>query len=489
MKTALLAASILVFSTFSYAQGFGDQGTIFLKGNIKNFKSKYFEFAQTGFLKNESSSLMVDDKGDFAHRFIIEGKRQDCYLYLNNDAITFTVEDGDTIYMNWDHNRFRETFQISNTKKDRNDALGIQWLQYLKFRGPFEKLGDELYGKRKSLSSQDKFALVNALFKQEFALLAKMAHQCNESVFYSSYLDVYFKYVNVLRSENLLSVSTLNTDTELLNDQISKEQNERLKDFVKQIHYKGLRDQWFWMSDQYREFLYNYPRLSGLFNSFSGITDEFDPTLRNYYRAKAEIPVKSIREWFISKNILDDFNWYKFKNVEQVYLQFSQELSDSTLKRSLNRGYQAAATLKPGNVAPEFTLKDDEGNSVSLSQFKGKVVYLDFWGVGCGPCIYDIENYGKKFHERYKGKDIVFVSVCVDANEKQWKSALVKYKMEDQVNLIAEGWTEHPVCRLYNIAGIPHYFLIGKDGRIINNNASHMGELLGQQQNEIDKAL
>jgi hypothetical protein len=71
-------------------------------------------------------------------------------------------------------------------------------------------------------------------------------------------------------------------------------------------------------------------------------------------------------------------------------------------------------------------------------------------------------------HSRYKDKPIVFVNICVDSDEKAWKKSLGELNL-DGVNLIAEGWTGNPVCKAYHIEGIPHYCLIDKDGRIIND--------------------
>ena len=140
------------------------------------------------------------------------------------------------------------------------------------------------------------------------------------------------------------------------------------------------------------------------------------------------------------------------------------------MKDTLQNHYNAIKRLKPGNTAPAFTLKNERGQPVSLSDFKGKVVYIDFWGVFCGPCIYDIKNHVPRLHEFYQNKDVIFINICVDVKEKQWKDALVKYKL-DGINLIAEGWTSHPVCQAYHISSIPHYILVDKEGKIANNNA------------------
>jgi peroxiredoxin len=134
----------------------------------------------------------------------------------------------------------------------------------------------------------------------------------------------------------------------------------------------------------------------------------------------------------------------------------------------LKENYNKVQSLRPGATAPDFTLKDEHGRQVSLSSLKGKVVYLDFWGVYCGPCMAEINDHTAQLHEKYKDKNVVFVNICVDASDAEWKNTLFKSQLKG-VNLLTQF--SDPICSTYNIAGIPHYFLIDQAGRIVDNNA------------------
>src|SRR5687768_9743181 len=205
--------------------------------------------------------------------------------------------------------------------------------------------------------------------------------------------------------------------------------------------------------------------------------------------ALANIKFINIQEWFITRSIMSGFRRYGFAETEKVYDQVIGTLTTPFLKDTLQKYYTAVSRLRPGNPAPAFALKNEKGQTVALSDFKGKVVYIDFWGVGCGPCISAIKNDVPKLHEYYKDKDVIFVNICVDAKENEWKDALKKYKLGG-ANLIAEGWTSHPVCQAYNISGIPHYILIDKNGKIANNVARDPGSYnLRDGKNEIDILL
>jgi peroxiredoxin len=183
------------------------------------------------------------------------------------------------------------------------------------------------------------------------------------------------------------------------------------------------------------------------------------------------------------------FGHYNFTDVEKVYKQAVNSITSPYLKDTLQKYYTGVKQVRPGNPAPGFILKNDQGKLVSLNRFKGKVVYVDFWSVDCAPCIYEIKNNVPQLHEHYKSKDVVFINICIDTIETEWKAALEKYKL-DGINLITEGWNYNPLCKTYNVNSIPHHVLIDKFGKIINNNGPKVTELdLSSGKNDIDRLL
>ena len=124
--------------------------------------------------------------------------------------------------------------------------------------------------------------------------------------------------------------------------------------------------------------------------------------------------------------------------------------------------------ILPGNEAFNFTLQDIDGKSVSLSDFKGKVVFLDFWYWGCQGCMMEIP-FAKELHEKYKGKDIVFINISCPGKEfvEREKIHIKKDKIEG-INLI-DSLKE--VAEMYQVESYPSYFLIDKSGKIAFPNA------------------
>ncbi len=477
---------ILLLPFLASAQPFYKAGSFVIKGKVKNFKEPLFDFGMTTCLDNILSSVKVLPDGSFEQQFPIQN-RQDIYLYLNDDAITFSVQDKDTIAFEWDDADFKNTFTIKGNDELRTKELGLQWKLYLLFRQPYMQLSDTLYSG--TLTAENKYKLINELYNKNMQAAYDSADFTSDNLFYLA-TSLYFTYTNIL----VVHYLTPKFKLKLALDTTRSHRNFDTFNSDVAAYYTRLNEVLFWRIPEYRDFISNYVKSYKPFNDgWLAISEKpfqlLDPTLSEYYLAQTNIAIPSIKDWFITRSIMSGFGYYTFADVEKVYTRAVGTLSSDYLKDTLQKYYTAVKRLKPGNPAPGLTLKNDKGQSVSLSDFKGKVVYIDFWGVSCGPCIYDIENYMPRLHDHYKNKDVVFISICIDARKKEWNEALKKYNL-DGVKLIAEGWANHPVCKAYNVSSIPHYILIDRNGKIVNNNAPRASELdLASGKNAIDVLL
>ena len=113
-------------------------------------------------------------------------------------------------------------------------------------------------------------------------------------------------------------------------------------------------------------------------------------------------------------------------------------------------------------AAPSFTLQDLNGKQVSLSDFKGKVVILDFWATWCPPCVKEIPHF-VELYEQYKGQEFTIVGISVD---RQGVSVVKPFVQKYQVNypiLMTDG----QVDKAYGgITSIPTTFVIDSAGNI-----------------------
>lgn len=164
------------------------------------------------------------------------------------------------------------------------------------------------------------------------------------------------------------------------------------------------------------------------------------------------------------------YNGYTF-GLEKLKPLIEKNVLDCQEKQEVLSRYKTYAHLAPGKPAPEFKLKDANGNEYTLSDYRGKVVVIDVWATWCGGCIEKLP-YFLKIQEKYKDrKDIEFLTISIDQKSayNRWKFALPRYNLTKITSLIAPPDDE--VCTFsedYNITGIPRYFIIDKEGKIVN---------------------
>lgn len=121
-----------------------------------------------------------------------------------------------------------------------------------------------------------------------------------------------------------------------------------------------------------------------------------------------------------------------------------------------------------GQVLPDFSspVVDLEGNPISLGDYRGKVVLLDFWAVWCGPCLGEIPRI-KAVYEKYHGEGFEVIGVSLDEDAAVLREFITEQGIPWRQIFDGQKWAGHLVQQ-YGVHGIPAPFLMDREGKVIS---------------------
>jgi peroxiredoxin len=177
----------------------------------------------------------------------------------------------------------------------------------------------------------------------------------------------------------------------------------------------------------------------------------------------SHVSLVTLRQMINSANIYD---------VEQAYNNLTKNARESKVGTELGKVIAAAKQSSSGVIAKEFTLPDQKGQPVSLSDFKGKYKYVlvDFWASWCMPCRQENPNLIVAYNKyKEKGFTVLGVSIDDDKEKRAWLSAI----QEDGLPWpqVLDGKADKDKIKtLYGITTIPANVLVDSSGRIVATN-------------------
>lgn len=151
-----------------------------------------------------------------------------------------------------------------------------------------------------------------------------------------------------------------------------------------------------------------------------------------------------------------------------------------TLYANFTKDEREAA--KVGDDAPNFVLKDLEGKEYKLSDYKGKGVFLNFWGTYCEPCK-DEMPYINNQYKQYKDQGVEVIAINVGETDLAIKKFAEQYQLSFPIVVDKKGDVQHA----YRINPLPATFLINPEGKIIKYYTGPMDEKLVKEFMEMIK--
>jgi peroxiredoxin len=149
--------------------------------------------------------------------------------------------------------------------------------------------------------------------------------------------------------------------------------------------------------------------------------------------------------------------------------------------------YGCSEQLEVRGTAPDFTLKDMSGNTVSLSQYRGHIVLIDFWATWCAPCRYSIPEL-VEVQKKYGNHGVVILGISLDDPNMFSDKYLLAFKEKFKMNYKILR-ADNKVAQDYLGGGemsIPTLFVVDQEGQIVDK---HVGYVPGAAERSVKKLI
>ncbi|PKQ63936.1 hypothetical protein BZG02_07955 [Labilibaculum filiforme] len=392
--------------------------------------------------------LKLDGKGSFIDTLYIDGKRV-FSLGQAKSQLAFTIKPGQHLQLTSDF------LDVQNTTVFTGDASDVN--NYLFKKVQIDNRINNIYRDEKG-DDVASFIKKQEAYKGEYMQLLASSTGLTDAFISNEKKDIqytkvrsYIAYAQGYRYINGEDAPEIPSD---FFDVVSETNMQDYSEFKRSVLYQFLLRGYY---------AYEYTKLVG--NIW-----EADP-LEKLKMLSKMITDKSILEELFIMNARYDIT--RTPNLQAYYDFFNANVSNQVYKDAVRETYDGLMATKPGQKSPEFVnYQNSKGGTTSLSDFRGKYVYIDVWATWCGPCRGEIP-YLQKVEEQYHGNEnIVFVSLSVDEliNLSKWQT-FVKEKELGGVQLIADKALDSEFVKKYQIMGIPQFILIGPEGKIVTPDA------------------
>ena len=169
--------------------------------------------------------------------------------------------------------------------------------------------------------------------------------------------------------------------------------------------------------------------------------------------------------WYLARQVIEGFEdgSEQFELAHEKWEDFKKINPHPEYTEAVAAALHKSLRLRPKQPAPDFTLSDLDGQPISLSQFKEKAVFLDFWASWCGPCISNLA-FLRQIKAQMADQQVVFLNISLDESDSAWRKAVAEHGIKG-VHVRAHGWGSE-VAKSYNVTSLPEYYIVDAQGLI-----------------------
>jgi peroxiredoxin len=166
------------------------------------------------------------------------------------------------------------------------------------------------------------------------------------------------------------------------------------------------------------------------------------------------------------KDMADNLSGPEYGEINPLFMLLPEVVRGTPTGKSIAEKMPVIKRQAIGTEVINFSQSDSTNRKVSMADFKGKYVLIDFWASWCGPCRGENPNVLKAY-EAFKAKGFTVVGISLDSDAAKWKKAINEDHMPWTQLSDLKGW-KNEIAQYYGVHGIPWNLLVGPDGKIID---------------------
>lgn len=413
--------------------------------------------------KGEAYPIRLQEDGSFSIQIPITESSYAKFKHGEEHTMLY-LEPGDSIWLQLDSKSFDESLVYTGRGAGNNNYLSAHFLQ-------FEDMQNQKYPsyiQLQQLAAKIEPAAYKILAKEqeesELALLKAYEDRLSVTFRQKRNWEMYYKWQgHLIDFPFWRAYFTTKQEKPFKLDQL----DHSYFDFLDTVNLNNPAAEGIY---QYHEYIFKVlgelSRLAKIGNDDKSITFEYQMQL-----ATAHLKGYSLEHFQLQllREQLFDLNLSSM----EPYFRLLSASPYETVRTKSKQMLALAARLSPGQPV-DFKLSNGAGQTIELSSYRGKILYIDFWASWCVPCIKEFPN-SKALQEHYKDSpELVFLYISLDDEKEMWEAGLEKHQPVGDHYWIPGFKQEVP--EYFDINSIPRYVLIDQQGKIIRSAAPRPGK-------------